>query len=66
MGPVQTRSCPNCFAASPRQLSMSDIARVDYFRCAYCGHVWTTDKRTHEIVGHVTDKSSPGQLAARR
>jgi len=47
-------SCPNCQEMTPRQLDGSDTARVNYYRCGACGHVWTTDKRTHEILTHVT------------
>jgi hypothetical protein len=30
------------------------MALVNYYRCGDCGHVWTTDKKTHEVVSHVT------------
>ncbi len=34
-------------------------AVVNYYRCQACGHVWTTDKKTNEIVSHITPLSGP-------
>ncbi|HXT69228.1 MAG TPA: hypothetical protein VN700_05715 [Vicinamibacterales bacterium] len=39
---------------TPRELQASSYATVNYYRCAECGHVWTTDKKTHAILTHVT------------
>ena len=37
--------CSECFAAHGRFLPTSSaVAMVDYFRCGYCGHVWTLPK----------------------
>ena len=47
-------SCPNCGAFVPRELSGPDIVNVNRYRCGECGHVWTTDKKTNEILTHVT------------
>jgi len=35
-------------------LSGPDILKVNRYRCGECGHVWTTDKTTNEIVTHIT------------
>jgi uncharacterized Zn finger protein len=51
---VPVLACPNCGALTPRELSGSDLAHVNYYRCGECAHVWTTDKKTHEILTHVT------------
>jgi len=45
---------PNCRALTPRELNSSDFAAVNYYRCGECGHVWTTDKRTNEILSQIT------------
>jgi hypothetical protein len=47
-------SCPNCRGLTPRELETSARAAVNYYRCGECGHVWTTDKKTNEILSHVT------------
>lgn len=47
-------SCPNCAAFTPRHLRASANSTVNWYRCGDCGHVWTTDKKTNEIVSHVT------------
>ena len=51
---VIREGCPNCSAGSPRELEASRFAVVNYYRCNECGHVWTTDKKTNEILSHVT------------
>ena len=33
---------------------VSKNADVNYYRCEACGHVWTTDRKTGEILKHVT------------
>jgi predicted RNA-binding Zn-ribbon protein involved in translation (DUF1610 family) len=52
--PMPVLSCPNCRGLTPRELESSARAMVNYYRCADCGHVWTTDKKSNEIVSHVT------------
>ena len=47
--------CPQCDNRSPRLLeTLSLTAKVDYYRCDGCGHVWTTRKGTPDTVHHVT------------
>ena len=48
-------SCPNCGEPTPRELEASQFAVVNYYRCGNCGHVWTTDKQTNQIVSHITE-----------
>jgi len=37
--------CSECYAAHGRWLPASSAAAmVDYYRCGYCGHVWTLPK----------------------
>ena len=51
---------------TPRSLEASDFAEVNYYRCGTCAHVWTTDKRTNQILSHVTPLSrKPQALLAR-
>lgn len=52
-------SCPNCTAGTMRMLGDQHFAHVNYYRCGECGHVWTTDKKTNEIVSHVTPLRKP-------
>jgi rubredoxin len=40
MNPV----CPNCRAHGEFLPSVSETARVNYYRCRQCGHVWTHEK----------------------
>ncbi len=43
--PSTTQLCSECHAARGRWLPASSAAAmVDYFRCGYCGHVWTMPK----------------------
>ena len=47
--------CPNCTAVTSRWLfEMSAAAKMNWYRCEDCGHVWTTNKKTNEVSGHVT------------
>ena len=47
--------CPSCKWTPPKLLSdLSQDARVNYYRCPECGHVWTTDKNDTVILRHVT------------
>lgn len=52
--PMPVLSCPNCGEMTPRELEASRFATVNYYRCGNCAHVWTTDKKTNEILTHVT------------
>ncbi len=48
-------NCPACDGTLVRLLpSPSEISRADYYRCSQCGHVWTVDKETRELIEHVT------------
>jgi hypothetical protein len=48
------QKCPACDGHRVRLLtSVSDWSQVDYFRCP-CGHVWAADKKTAELICHVT------------
>lgn len=52
------RPCPACGTDTPRRLdSTSEVAAVNYYRCARCGHVWTVDKQDPSIVTHITPLS---------
>jgi len=52
---MPTLRCPSCSTETPRLLGApSQYARVNYYRCQHCGHVWTTDKNDSNIVTHVT------------
>ena len=43
--PSTTDLCSECYAAHGRWLPASSAAAMaDYFRCGYCGHVWTLPK----------------------
>jgi hypothetical protein len=33
---------------------MSSLAHVNYYRCNTCGHVWTTDQQTGELLSDIT------------
>ena len=53
--PVPNQPCPCCGANTPRLVeSVSQIATVNYYRCALCGHVWTVAKDGSERIHHVT------------
>lgn len=55
--PVQP--CPGCGTETPRKLdAASQQARVNYYRCPTCGHVWTTTKDGGAILDHVTPAPS--------
>jgi hypothetical protein len=48
--------CPECGALVLAPLSSSmPFARVDYYRCAACTHVWTTAKGSTVLLTHVTE-----------
>ena len=52
-------NCPACDGELVRLLlSLSDRTRVDYYRC-HCGHVWSVNKETRELIQHVTPLRSP-------
>ena len=53
---VPPSQCPVCQSVKFRLLeSPSDKAsRVKYYRCAACGHVWTTAKDDSGKVTHIT------------
>ena len=46
-------NCPACDGDLVRRLSLNEFFRADYYRCA-CGHVWSVDKETRELIQHVT------------
>jgi len=47
--------CPECETYATRQLERLSIdSLVDYYRCADCGHVFTTSKGTTDLLDHVT------------
>jgi hypothetical protein len=49
------RPCPSCDKPTPRLLDApTQFAEVNYYRCDHCGHVWTTDKLTGNLLHHVT------------
>ena len=42
---VSSQACPDCHLSGSSHLGgISQEARVDYFRCAKCGHVWNVPK----------------------
>ena len=48
------QKCPACDGHRVRLLpSVSNSSQVDYLRCP-CGHVWAVDKKTAELICHVT------------
>jgi len=48
--------CPRCEHPGPRRIPINSLSvRVDYNRCGDCGHVWTTNRQTGELIEHVTD-----------
>lgn len=56
--------CPSCDNRHLVKLETSSYTYVDYYRCEACGHVWTADKKTNELVNHVTPlRKSVRQLA---
>jgi uncharacterized Zn finger protein len=53
---VPPSACPACGAVRLRKLDApSEFASVNYYRCAECGHVWTTAKDDSGKITHVTD-----------
>ena len=59
--PSTTALCSECHAAHGRWLPASSVAAmVDYFRCGYCGHVWTIPKGQADTAPFaVTPAGSP-------
>jgi len=53
------KPCPRCGELTSRRLDMPVNALVNYYRCATCGHVWTTDPKTDEVVTHITPLIPP-------
>lgn len=55
--------CPDCHAPGSHWLeSASRDARVDYFRCSKCGHIWNTPKPGEPGEQRdVTQRRQPGQ-----
>jgi len=52
---VPNQPCPRCGTDTPRLVeSASQIATVNYYRCALCGHVWTVAKDGTGNIHHVT------------
>ena len=55
--------CPECETYTARQLERLSIdSLVDYYRCARCGHVFTTSKGTTDLLDHVTPNSLKASL----
>ena len=53
-GMAAVPKCPACDGELVRFLpSLSEGFRADYYRCP-CGHVWSVDKETRELIQHVT------------
>jgi hypothetical protein len=47
-------NCPACDGEQVRLLpSVSERSLADYYRCL-CSHVWSVDKKTRELIQHVT------------
>lgn len=40
---MQQRVCPKCTHHGRHLAASSQNARVDYYRCDRCGHVWAID-----------------------
>jgi rubredoxin len=52
---MPTLPCPACGASTPRNLdTLSAVARVNYYRCPVCAHVWTVSKDDPTDVQHIT------------
>ena len=43
--------CTECRLAGHKVEHVSDVARVDYYRCPHCGAVWTADKQSNGSDG---------------
>jgi hypothetical protein len=53
--PQMIRPCPSCGTPSPRLLEASSKdARVNYYRCPQCAHVFTVNKEDPTWITHVT------------
>jgi hypothetical protein len=48
--------CPICDRPGHLLKSISEFARVDYYRCIPCEHIWTTPKSECEPAIAVTVK----------
>jgi hypothetical protein len=48
--------CPLCGHLTLQPLSSTANARVDYYRCDACTHVWTTEKGSTVVLAHVTEQ----------
>jgi uncharacterized Zn finger protein len=42
---MQQSVCPKCLQHGRHLAASSQNARVDYYRCDRCGHVWSIDKK---------------------
>ena len=64
------RVCPECGHGSTYWIQgVSQFARVDYFRCVECAHVWHTPKNDPAAVPTVVMQGKPrrvGRADARR
>ena len=52
---TETVLCVKCAHKTAHLLpTLSEMARVDYYRCRDCGHVWTTVKGTKDLLEHIS------------
>lgn len=46
--------CPKCLKAGRYLVETSKGAKVDYYRCDHCGHVWCLDPKQPRSVRDIT------------
>jgi|KBSMisStandDraft_5_1062788.scaffolds.fasta_scaffold365021_1 hypothetical protein len=58
--------CPACPSQnSPKPLPhLTEHARVNYYRCLDCHHIWTTTKDGQTLVRHITRLPEPTRSEA--
>ena len=52
---MPNQPCPVCGQSTVKDLEATNrIAHVNYYSCAVCYHIWTTDRHTGEFLRHIT------------
>jgi hypothetical protein len=49
-----SRSCPNCGSLESCSLDVAWHVRADYYLCRDCKHIWSVNRKTGDIIQHVT------------
>jgi hypothetical protein len=47
------RSCPQCASLDIDRQGTAVYSLIDYYRCQFCGHVWSVNRTTGETIQHV-------------